>query len=329
MKKKSLPPKTIIKLGKFAWTTFWNLMMSQMAPRDKSGAYIRPESAFRNWINLDQNNPYLPEKDRYILYVGMGCPWAHRTLIVRALKGLENVISVIIVTPAPLEGGWIIPSENNRPLAKLYQGAKPDYNGRFTVPILWDRKTKTIVNNESSDIIIILNDQFNDLAEIPELNLYPQSLQTNIDQWNEKIYHNVNNGVYRCGFAQTQEAYQEACDQLFHTLDEIEEVLKSNRYLCGDILTLADLRLFTTLIRFDLVYNNLFKCSRQRIQDYENLGDYLRELYQLKGIAQTCDLEAIQQDYYGNLFPLNPGGIIPCLPNLNYLTRSHQRNKIS
>ena len=328
MPKKSLPPKTLIKLGKYTWTTFWNIMMSNLAPRNKKGAYIRPESELRNWINTDNNNPYKAEDKRYTLYVGMGCPWAHRTLIVRALKGLEDIISLVVVTPAPLEGGWVIPSENNRPLAHLYQEAQEGYTGRFTVPILWDSKSKTIVNNESSEIIIMLNDQFNNFAKFPELNLYPKELQEKIELWNEKIYHNVNNGVYRCGFAQTQTAYEEASRQLFETLDEIDLVLKTNRYLCGDILTLADIRLFTTLFRFDIVYYSLFKCSRQRIQDYEYLGDYVRELYQIKGIANTCDLESVQKDYFGNLFPLNPGGIIPIIPNINYLTLSHQRDRI-
>jgi putative glutathione S-transferase len=318
MKKKSLPPKIIIKLGKYTWTTIWNLMMSQMAPSNKKGDYLRPESQFRNWINTQENNLYTPEKDRYILYVGMSCPWAHRTLIVRALKGLENIISVVTVNPDPLEGGWVIPNENNRPLAHLYQEASSNYTGRFTVPILWDNQTKTMVNNESSEIIIMLNDQFNDFGNNAQLDLYPSSLQEIIEQWNKKIYHNVNNGVYRCGFAQTQQAYEEACDQLFQTLDEIDQVLQNNRYLCGDILTLADIRLFTTLFRFDGVYYSLFKCSRQRIQDYQYLGKYLKDLYQLNGVAQTCDLKAVQKDYYSNLFPLNPGGIIPRLPKLDF-----------
>lgn len=320
MNKKSLPPKTLIKLGKYAWTTFWNVMMSQLAPRSKDGAYLRPASQFRNWIKTEPNYLYPPATERYVLYVGMSCPWAHRTLIVRALKGLEDVISVVIVAPAPLEGGWIIPEQNNRPLAQLYQEANPSYTGRFTVPILWDRQTQTIVNNESSEIIVMLNEQFNQFAHEPDVDLYPPSLQATIDQWNDKIYHYVNNGVYRCGFAQTQNAYDQACDELFQTLDEIDQVLKTNLYLCGEVLTLADVRLFTTLIRFDIVYYSLFKCSRQRIQDYEYLGKYVRSFYQLKGIAQTCDLKAVQQDYFGNLFPLNPSGIIPCFPNLHYLS---------
>jgi len=320
VKKQSLPPKTIIKLGKYVWTTFWHLMMSNLAPSNQIGAYQRPKSQFKNWINSDSTNLYLPEKNRYILYVGMGCPWAHRTLIVRALKGLEKVISLVIVKADPIAGGWIIPEENNRPLANLYQEVKPNYSGRFTVPVLYDKKTKTIVNNESSEIMIMLNDQFNHLAENPNLNLYPENLKKQIDQWNKKIYHSVNNGVYCCGFAQTQIAYNQACNQLFETLDEIEENLKINTYLCGDNLTLADVGLFTTLIRFDLVYYSLFKCSRQRIQDYQYLGNYVKNLYQLKPINQTCDLKLIHEDYYGNLFPLNPGGIIPCFPKLDFLT---------
>ncbi|MGA7934129.1 MAG: glutathione S-transferase C-terminal domain-containing protein, partial [Kovacikia sp.] len=189
-------------------------------------------------------------------------------------------------------------------------------------------QTKTIVNNESAEIIVILNSAFNEFASNPELDLYPEDLRQTIDLWNEKIYPAVNNGVYRCGFAQTQAAYDDVCQALFATLDEIEAALETQRYLGGDRLTLADVRLFTTLFRFDVVYYGLFKCNRRRICDYPNLGAYLRDLYQLPGVADTCNLEAIKQDYYGNLFPLNPSGIIPAGPDMTNLWEPHGRETV-
>ncbi|OKH27468.1 glutathione S-transferase family protein [Chroogloeocystis siderophila] len=328
-KRGKLPSKWIVWLGKFVWTNLWHMMMSKLAPRDRSGAYIRPNSEFRNFVSLAQGSSYPPAIGRYQLYVGMSCPWAHRTLVVRALKGLEDAISVSTVSPSPLEGGWILDKEENgcRTLAQVYQLAQPGYAGRSTVPVLWDKNTKTIVNNESSEIIAMLNSQFNQFAKHPTRDLYPEQLREKIDWWNEKIYHAVNNGVYRCGFAQTQEAYEQACNELFATLNEIDTALDSNRYLCGESVSLADVRLFTTLFRFDVVYHGLFKCNRRRIQDYPNLGPYLRDLYQLPGVAETCDIEAVKQDYYGNLFPLNPGGIIPCGPEVSLL-EPHSRKKV-
>ncbi|MGB7520733.1 MAG: glutathione S-transferase C-terminal domain-containing protein [Spirulinaceae cyanobacterium] len=274
---KSLPGKFIIKLGKFTWTTMWQIMMSQLAPRNKSGAYIRPESQFRNSIGTEA---YTPQKGRYRLYAGLGCPWAHRTLVTRSLKGLEEVVGVSIVSPAAEAGIWVFNQEKEgcQTVPQLYNLAKPGYQGRCTVPILWDTETKTIVNNESAEIIIMLNSQFNEYATNPNLDLYPEELQEKIEWWNEKIYHAVNNGVYRCGFAQTQEAYNQACEELFTTLDEIDTALATSHYLCGEQLTLADVRLFTTLFRFDVVYYGLFKCNRRRIQDYANLGPYLRDI---------------------------------------------------
>lgn len=329
-KGKSLPPKIIIALGKFVWTTMWHLMMSKLAPPSKSGEYIRPSSQFRNFVGKESGNPYQPAVGRYNLFVGLGCPWAHRTLVVRSLKGLEDLISLSNVSPSPIEGGWVLDSEEEgcRTLAELYELAKTGYNGRSTVPVLWDKQTKTIVNNESAEIIVMLNSEFNEFAKHPTLDLYPQELKEKIDWWNEKIYNSVNNGVYRCGFAQTQSAYEQACDELFTTLDEIDAALKTNRYLCGENVTLADVRLFTTLFRFDVAYYGLFKCNRRRIQDYQNLGPYLRDLYQLPGVADTCNLEAVKQDYYGNLFPLNPGGIIPSGPDMTNLLKSHDRELV-
>ena len=323
-KNKSLPGKLIVKSGKFIWTTMWRIMMSQLAPSNKSGEYIRPASQFRNTIGIEA---YPAEKNRYRLYVGLGCPWAHRTLVVRTLKGLEDAIAVSIVYPSADEGIWLLsqPEEGCQTLPELYQLAQSGYRGRSTVPVLWDNKTQTIVNNESAEIIVMLNSEFNEFAHNPDFNLYPDNQKEEIDRWNEKIYHRVNNGVYRCGFAQTQSAYDTACTELFDTLDEIDAVLQTKRYLCGDRVTLADVRLFTTLFRFDIVYYGLFKCNRRRIRDYDNLGAYLRDLYQLPGVADTCDLDSVKRDYYGNLFPLNPGGIIPAGPDITNLLKPHNR----
>ncbi|MCL2937249.1 MAG: glutathione S-transferase family protein [Trichodesmium sp. MAG_R02] len=318
-KRRSLPPSLTIKLGKWVWTTLWQTMMSKLAPRNNSGEYIRPASLFRETVGIQPENKYQPATKRYRLFVGLGCPWAHRTLLVRALKGLENAISVTIASPAGDKGIWVFEDEQEgcNTLPELYNLAQPGYNGRATVPVLWDEETKTIVNNESADIIIILNTEFNHFAKNPNLDLYPEQLKAKIDQWNEKIYHTVNNGVYRCGFAQTQEAYEKACQELFTTLDEIDNTLSTSPYLCGESVTLADVRLFTTLFRFDIVYYGLFKCNLRRIRDYKYLSVYLQDLYQLPGIADTCNLEAVKKDYYGNLFPLNPGGIIPLGPDIN------------
>ncbi|AFZ47719.1 Glutathione transferase [Cyanobacterium stanieri PCC 7202] len=312
-----LNQKWLIIIAQTTWKTIWQIMMSNLAPSD-NGNYQRPSSQFRNIIA--ENTLYAPEKNRYTIYAGLSCPWAHRTLIVRKLKGLEDIVDLVIATPSPADGGWIIPqgSENCYTLKQLYSKSDFTYQGRCTVPVLWDKKTQTIVNNESSEIIVFLNDCFNQFSSRPELNLYPDELKETIDHWNDKIYHHINNGVYRCGFAQTQKAYEEACYGLFNLLDEIELLLGNNQYICADNLTLADVRLFTTLIRFDLVYFGLFKCNLKRIADYPNLSRYLKDIYNLQGVAETCNFELIKQDYYGNLFPLNPGGIIPLgLPHIN------------
>ncbi|MEB3232761.1 MAG: glutathione S-transferase C-terminal domain-containing protein [Leptolyngbyaceae bacterium] len=337
-----LPGRLIVQMGRWVWSTLWHVMMSQLAPRDAKGAYIRPPSLFRHWIIADDSAErttiggdtvandaltYTAAANRYRLYVGMGCPWAHRTLVVRCLKGLTEAIAITVVVPSVNEGGWIFETleQGCHSLKELYALAYPGYQGRATVPVLWDSQTQTIVNNESADIIAILNESFNAIAQNPHLDLYPDDLKATIDQWNEKIYHTVNNGVYRCGFAQSQGAYDQACDQLFATLDEVDGVLANQRYLCGASLTLADVRLFTTLFRFDLVYYGLFKCDRRRIQDYAYLGPYLRDIYQLPGIAHTCDADAVRRDYYGNLFPLNPSQIIPHGPDPGYLMVPHHR----
>ncbi|MEO1067555.1 MAG: glutathione S-transferase C-terminal domain-containing protein [Cyanobacteria bacterium J06638_6] len=312
-----LPPGLLIRTAKQVWTTLWQTMMGQMAPSSKDGDYQRPESEFRQ--RVEPEGPYPPEAHRYRLIVGTGCPWAHRTLMTRALKGLEGAIALVLVIPSPNEGCWVFEKSFRgcRTLPELYRQAGA--TGRATVPVLWDTQTATIVNNESADIIVILNQAFDEWATQPDVNLYPDTLKADIDRWNERTYQAVNNGVYRCGFAQTQAAYDRAVTELFETLDAIDQTLAETPFLCGDTVTLADVRLFTTLFRFDVVYYTLFKCNRRRIQDYVHLGPYLRRLYQLPGIADTCDIEAVKRDYYGNLFPLNPGGIIPTGPDLDYL----------
>jgi glutathionyl-hydroquinone reductase len=313
----AIPPSWIIQAGRSIWTQIWQVMMSQLAPPSDRGEYQRPQSEFRQRIN----GQYLPVPHRYRLYVGWSCPWAHRTLVVRALKGLENSIEIVILRGDANAGGWALPTPEYgcETLAQLYRVGSPGYTGRSTVPMLWDNLTQTIVNNESAEIIEILNSEFNDYATHPELDLTPTNLQDSIDYWNQVIYRTVNNGVYRCGFAQTQAAYVQAHTELFATLDQLNDLLEKQTYLCGDLLTLADIRLFTTLIRFDLVYYSLFKCNYKRIQDYPWLQTYLQRIYQLPNIAATCNFPTILQDYYSNLFPLNPGGIIPCLPDLTYL----------
>ncbi|MEM0979337.1 MAG: glutathione S-transferase C-terminal domain-containing protein [Cyanobacteria bacterium P01_H01_bin.58] len=327
--KAGLPPGIVVQLGKTVWQTLWQIMMSRLAPTDNTGAYTRPPSEFRQGIAEDST--YAPAADRYRLIVGLGCPWAHRTLVTRAFKGLEAAIPVWQVSPSPTEGRWIFdePTEDWRSLPDLYQVAQSGYTGRSTVPVLWDTQTRTIVNNESADIIGILNAAFNDYAEQADMDLYPVALQDVIDSWNDRIYHTVNNGVYRCGFARTQAAYEAACTELFETLDEIDALLAKQRYLCGDRLTLADVRLFTTLFRFDAVYHGLFKCDRRRIREYTYLWPYARDIYQQPGVAATCDVETVRRDYYGNLFPLNPGGIVPLGPDPAAWSQPHQRQSPS
>jgi glutathionyl-hydroquinone reductase len=327
----ALPPAAVIGTGRWIWSSLWHLMMSQMAPRSSSGAYQRPDSQFRKWVSAEAGCLFPPATGRYVLIAGEGCPWAHRTLVVRALKGLDAVIDVVKVSPNVNAGGWKFDLlyENCKTLPELYLQSQPGYKGRCTVPVLWDSATRTVVNNESADIIMMLNDAFDDWAKFPDFNLYPADLREQIDGWNEKIYRTVNNGVYRCGFAQTQTAYEQSCRELFATLDELDQVLAQQRYVCGDRVSLADVRLFTTLFRFDAVYFGLFKCNLRQIQSYPNLGPYLRDLYQLPGVSETCNLTAIKQDYYGNLFPLNPGGIIPIGPDKLNFSQPHGREALS
>lgn len=320
-----LPPKLLIQTGRFVWSTMWATMMKQMAPSDSKGRYQRPDSQFRGAIASGSE-----VNGRYTLLVGMGCPWAHRTLLTRAIKGLQSVIDVVVVQPSPEDGGWIFADDRLgwKTVREFYLSIDSRYDGRCTVPVLWDRQEHSIINNESAEIIEMLNGQLNDCAENAALDLYPADRKAEIDDWNQRIYEGVNNGVYQCGFAQTQSAYDEACDRLFETLDKIEAVLEHQRFLLGSTLTLADIRLFPTIFRFDSVYYSLFKCNRRAIRDYPALSAYLRDLYQYPGVAETCDVEQVKKDYFGNLFPLNPGGLIPQGPDMSYLSKPHGRESM-
>ncbi len=302
------------------------------------GRFERSAAAFRNWITADgEPGPdgvggFQAEAGRYHLYVAYACPWAHRTLIFRKLKKLEKMISVSVVNPIMREHGWTFhdgykvvpdPIHDAEFMHQVYTAAKPDYSGRVTVPVVWDKKRGTIVSNESADIIRMFNSAF-DAVGAAAGDFYPLELREQIDDINAVVYDNVNNGVYKTGFATTQAAYEEAIVPLFETLDALEVRLDGQRYLCGDRLTEADWRLFTTLIRFDAVYVGHFKCNIRRIDDYPNLSNYLRELYQMPGIAETVEFTAIKMHYYGSHDSINPHYIIPLGPALDF-HRPHDR----
>ncbi len=299
--------------------------------KQSGGRFIRAESQYRNWITADGSaGPsgaagFQAEPDRYHLYVALACPWAHRTLIFRSLKGLENLISVSIVHWFMGAEGWtfesgpgVVPDTINgaKRLYEIYTKADPAYSGRVTVPVLWDKKTAKIVNNESSEIIRMLNHAFDGLGA-KEGDYYPQDLRSEIDGLNAEIYDRVNNGVYKAGFATTQAAYEDAVRPLFETLDKLEARLVDHRYLCGERISEADWRLFTTLVRFDPVYVGHFKCNVRRIADYPSLRGYLRELYQWPGVRQTTNFEHIKRHYYESHKTINPKGIVPIGPELN------------
>jgi putative glutathione S-transferase len=297
----------------------------------EGGHFKRQDSVFRHWITAD--GPFQPESGRYHLYVSMACPWAHRTLIFRQLKQLSEHISVSIVSPDMLESGWEFdPSTDSEFHDHLYQSnfayelytrALPDYTGRVTVPILWDKKTQTIVNNESSEIIRMFNSAFNDLTGDGK-DYYPEPLRHSIDEVNHRVYHSINNGVYKCGFATTQQAYEEAFDTLFDSLDWIEGLLAKQAYIAGTEITEADWRLFTTLVRFDSVYVGHFKTNKRTIMSYENIWSYLKALYQQSGIAETVSMEQIKRHYYFSHKMINPTQIIPKGPEIDFM-ESHNR----
>jgi glutathionyl-hydroquinone reductase len=304
--------------------------------KSTGGRFIRESSQFRNWISADGNSGFKAEAGRYHLYVSLACPWAHRTLIFRRLKKLENLVSISVVNPYMGANGWTFePDEscvadtvnNKKYLYEIYKLARNDYTGRVTVPVLWDKHEQTIVSNESADIIRMLNSEFNALGG-DHVDYYPDTLRDEVDTINEQVYEYINNGVYRCGFATSQEAYEEAFEQLFGMLDELEIRLGRQRYLAGSHLTEADWRLFTTLVRFDPVYVGHFKCNRRRIADYYNLSNYLRELYQYPDIEPTVNFRHIKRHYYQSHPNINPARIVPLGPEQN-LHAPHDRERLT
>lgn len=298
------------------------------------GKFEREAARFRNWVTADGSagpdgvGGFRAESGRYHLYVSLACPWAHRTLIFRALKGLEPHISVSVVHPDMLENGWEFrPGDdqhqdhlyNHEFMHQVYTRAAPDYSGRVTVPVLWDKQQETIASNESADIIRMFNAAFNGLEGVrKDVDYYPEALRAEIDALNERIYDTVNNGVYKAGFATAQDKYREAYHALFESLDWLEERLSARRYLTGSQLTEADWRLFTTLLRFDPVYYSHFKCNRQRLSDYPALSAYTRELYQMPGVAETVSIGQIKQHYYVSQRTINPTQIVPVGPQLDF-----------
>jgi len=291
---------------------------------DERGAFVRQESAFREWVTADGSSGFPAESGRYHLYVSLACPWASRTVIYRRLKGLEEAISMTVVDPVRDERGWRFTAEDPDPingfgfLSEAYLLTDPDFEGRVTVPLIWDRETNRGVNNESSELIRMLNSEFDAFADDPALDLYPEALRPEIDRLNEMIYPRINNGVYRCGFATTQEAYEEAFIDLFEALDELDDLLAERRFLTGPEVTEADWRLFVTLIRFDPVYVGHFKCNQRQIAEYPNLSGYLRDLYQQPGIADTVDFDQIKRHYYMTHPQINPTGVVPMGPLLDF-----------
>lgn len=303
--------------------------------RDEEGRFVRSETSFRNWVRADGSTGFTPDPGRYHLYVSLACPWAHRTLIARSLKGLREVIGVSIVDPFMGEDGWrfseapdAIPDTllGKKFLREVYTEADPHYTGRVTVPVLWDKKRHTICNNESREILRMLDHEFNAIAENPDLDLAPPELVKRVDATIDEIYGPINNGVYRCGFATTQKAYDEAVEELFTALGRQESLLAGRRYLCGNRLTEADICMFTTLVRFDPVYHYHFKCNIRRIRDFPNLWNYLKDVYQTPGVAETVNLQHIRIHYYTSHEKVNPTRIVPAGPLIDY-TEPHDRER--
>jgi putative glutathione S-transferase len=312
------------------WTDQW------YDTKSTGGRFVRQDAAFRNRITADGSSGFQAESGRYHLYVSYACPWAHRTLIYRSLKGLEEHVSISVVNPLMLEDGWtfhpgpgVISDAINGfdMMHQIYTAARPDYTGRVTVPVLWDRENRTIVNNESSEIIRMLDREF-DRVGATGPTFCPPEIEETVDAMNAFVYDTVNNGVYKAGFATTQEAYEEAVTTLFDALDQLEVTLASNRYLLGDTITEADWRLFTTLIRFDPVYVGHFKCNIRRISDYPNLSGYTRELFQVPGVAKTVHMDHIKEHYYRSHGTINPSGVVPAGPLIR-LDEPHGRCRVS
>ncbi|MGB2375100.1 MAG: glutathione S-transferase family protein [Porticoccaceae bacterium] len=317
------------------WHTDW------YDTKSSNGRFVRKDAQFRHWVTKDGSagptgvSGFKAEPNRYHLYVSLACPWAHRTTIYRKLKGLEDMISISVVHAFMGENGWTFapgegvvsdPIINATNLHEIYTVAQADYTGRVTVPVLWDKETNTIVSNESSEIIRMFNSAFDDVGALPG-NFLPEELLVEIEELNQLIYPTINNGVYRAGFATTQSAYNEAVAEIFDTLDKLEARLSNSRYLAGNIITEADWRLFTTLIRFDCVYVGHFKCNLRRIVDYPNIWGYLRDIYQLPGISETVSMDHIKAHYYSSHETINPSLIIPKGPIINF-DAPHNRLKL-
>ena len=314
------------------WHTQWH------DTKSTGGRFKRTEPKFRSWVTPDGSagpsgeGGFAAERSRYHLYVSLACPWAHRTVIFRKLKKLDDVISMSVVEPIMGERGWQFGPDADEDtvngkttLGEIYLLTDPRYTGRVSVPVLWDKKRRTIVNNESPEIIRMLNSAFDALTN-ERTDYYPAALRSEIDRVNKLVFENINNGVYRSGFASTQEAYEEAFLDVFAALDTIEDTLSRQRYLVGNRLTEADWRLFTTIIRFDAVYYSHFKCNLRRIADYPNLSNYLRDLYQVPGVAETVDVDQIKRHYYMSMRNINPSGIVPLGPALDFEAK-HDRGR--
>ena len=311
--------------------TDWTSWESEIG---EGGAWQRQVSAFRDWVSDDGSTDFPAEAGRYHLYVALACPWAHRSVITRKLKGLEEAIPMTVVDPIRDEKGWAfrdVPGADRDPindfthLSQAYTATDDAFSGRVTVPVLWDKQQERIVNNESAEVIVMLDQAFDGLAS-NEIELYPEDLREEIDELNAFVYDAINDGVYKCGFAATQAAYEVAFEKLFDALERLDERLADSRYLMGDRLTLADIRLFTTAVRFDPVYHLHFKCNKARIVDYPNLWAWTRDLYQTPGVAETVDLDHIKRHYYVTHTELNPKRIVPAGPEIDY-TAPHDRDR--
>ena len=310
------------------WSTEWY-------KPDSKGRFQRPETRFHDRVTADGSSGFKAEAGRYHLYVSLACPWAHRTTIMRKLKNLEDAISISVVDYFMGDDGWVFtersgatPDTVNKKkfLRDIYLLADPDYTGRVTVPVLWDKKEQTIVNNESREILRMLDTEFDAIGDA-SVTFAPAELRDKIDETLTAIYEPINNGVYRSGFATTQEAYDEAVTQLFDALDHWDQVLGSQRFLCGNVLTEADWCLFATLVRFDPVYVGHFKCNLRRIVDYPNLWNFVKELYQIPGIADTCNFDHIKRHYYESHETINPTRIVPKGPIIDY-SAPHDRDRL-
>ena len=310
--------------------------------KKSAGKFQREDAQLRNWVTADGSaGPtgkagFKAEVNRYHLYVSLACPWAHRTLIFRTLKGLESIISVSVVSPDMLNHGWSFDQANHSTgdqlfgfdyMHQVYTKNNPTYSGRVTVPVLWDKHTNQIVSNESSEIIRMLNSAFDGITG-NGLDFYPESNREQIDQANDFVYHTINNGVYKSGFATTQQAYDEAYEALFDALDKVDGILGEQHFIAGDVMTEADWRLFTTLIRFDAVYYGHFKCNKRLLEQYRHIPHYLRQLNQVKGIAETVDFYHIKRHYYFSHTMINPTQVVPNGPVVDYSTE-HNRSEIS